>query len=249
MDNEYAGVYSNIPSLVPKNASDDWGLDVVSPLFFHPFWEWKFSGPFVTALNFDFESYDRDLFYFCQIYSGMSARIKLLDAEGNLLNPLEDTPALPEDYYATIEPFDAECGTVNLTNFSDPTKLDTCPDFFVCHNQDDEGIAVEASDEGMATNYSKCVEATNCHTMASMTTTAEFGKSALFCHQMIPLHQNAIHMAKALMKTHDVGCYPEWSEGHIPWECELEPLLYDIINVLAHQNQELRFILEILNAD
>ena len=234
MDEEYTGVYSNIPSLVPRVPSDDFGLDVVKSLFFFPLWEWQSYGPFVTALNFDVETYDQDIFYFCQIHKGTSARIKLVDPQGNLLNPL-DTPALPDDYYATIAPFDYKCGAVNITDYSNLTKLDTCPDVFVCKNET-EGILE-------TTLYTKCVEAMNCYMMASMTTTADFGKSALFCHQMIP-------MAKALMKSHDLGCYPDRSsEGYFPWECSLEPILYQIINIQASQIQEMRYVLDILNAD
>jgi len=239
MKGNYTGVYSNIPSLVPvpEVPSDDFGLDVVEPLFFHPLGDWQSYGPFVTALNFDV-NYDQDIFYFCHVHAGMSARIKLRDVDGNLLNSV-DTPALPYDY-AKIAPFDYNCGTFNLTDYSDPVKLDTCPDVFVC---DDEGVE--------RTQYSECVEAMNCHMMASMTTNA-VGRSALFCHQMIPHHQNAINMAKALLKSHDFGCDqggPMEEGSVVPWECELLPILYDIINVQASQNIDMRDALGQLNAD
>lgn len=178
-DGEYVGVYSNVPDLVPIPAkpSDDFGLDTVEPLFFHPLGDWQGYGPFVTVLNFDDEEFDQDLFYFCHIHSGMSGRIKLLDVEGNLTNP-EDMPALPYEY-DTISQFDYNCGTHNLTDFRNPPTMDECPDFFVCSG------AMEPE-----TEYAACIEAMNCHMMASMTTNA-VGMSELFCHQMIPHHQNA----------------------------------------------------------
>jgi hypothetical protein len=68
MDGEYQGVYSNIPDLVPipTNASDDFGLGVLEPLFFHPLGDWQSYGPMSVFLNFD-EDYDQDIFYFCHV--------------------------------------------------------------------------------------------------------------------------------------------------------------------------------------
>lgn len=238
MAGEYTGVYSNIASLVPipEEPSDDFGLDAVEPLFFHPFGDWQGYGPFVTALNFDV-TFDKDIFYFCHVHAGMSARIKLLDADGNMLNA-EDTPEIPYDY-ATIDEFDYECGTYNLTDFADPGTMDTCPDIFVC----EDGIEPE-------TQYAKCVQAMNCHMMASMTTNAE-GQSALFCHQMIPHHQNAVNMAKSLLHTHDVICDaggPVEEGSEVSWECELSPILHDIINVQNSQIIDMRDALDQLGA-
>ena len=64
MNGDYTGQYSNIPELVdiPEVPSDDFGLDVVEPLFFHPFGDWQGYGAFVTALKFDV-NYNQDLFY------------------------------------------------------------------------------------------------------------------------------------------------------------------------------------------
>jgi len=237
MAGDYTGVYSNIPNLVPlpDPPSEDFGLDVVEPLFFHPIGDWQSYGPFVTVLNFDV-NYDQDFFYFCHVHSGMSARIKLRDAEGNLLND-DNAPALPYDY-AKIEPFDYDCGTFNLTDFSTPDKLSTCPDMYACN----ESIEPQ-------TNYAKCVQAMNCHMMASMTTNA-VGESALFCHQMIPHHQNAVNMAKALLNAHEFLCEisgPNEEGAIIPWECELLPILYDIVNVQNSQIIDMQSALEQLN--
>ena len=234
MAGNYTGVYSNNPRLVPipEVPSDDFGLDAVEPLFFRPLGDWQGYGPFVTSLNFD-ATYDQDIFYFCHVHAGMSARIKLLDADGNMLNT-EDTPAIPYDY-VNVDAFDYKCGTYNLTDFSDPDKLSTCPDIFIC----DDAIAPE-------TDYTECVQAMNCHMMASMTTNA-VGRSALFCHQMIPHHQNAVNMAKALLHAHDFGCDINDSvseDSEIPWECELSPILYDIINVQNSQIIDMQSALE-----
>jgi hypothetical protein len=68
MDGEYQGVYSNNPDLVsiPVNASDDFGLGVVEPLFSHPIGQWQGYGPMVAYLNFD-QNYNQDIFYFCHV--------------------------------------------------------------------------------------------------------------------------------------------------------------------------------------
>jgi len=239
MVGNYTGVYSNIPSLVPipEESSDDFGLDVVEPLFFHPFGHWQGYGPFVTALNFD-TNFDQDIFYFCHVHPGMSARIKLLDADGNMLNS-EDTPEIPYEY-SSISEFDYECGTHNLTDFANPKDIDTCPDITVC----EDGIEPESK-------VAECIQAMNCHMMSSMTTNL-VGRSALFCHQMIPHHQNAVNMAKVILHTHDVICETGGSveEGaDDPWECELAPILYDIINVQNSQIFDMRGVLDQLGAD
>ena len=234
---EYTGIYSNNPDLVPvpEEPSDDFGLDAVEPLFFHPLGDWEEYGPFVTSLNFDVE-YNGDIFYFCHIHSGMSARIKLLDADGNLLNP-DDTPEIPYEY-ATIDPFDFNCGTYNITEFENFDELSTCPDMFVC----EDAVAPES-------DYATCVQAMDCHMMASMTTYA-VGGSALFCHQMIPHHQNAVNMVKALLHAHDLECdASEEDEDEVPWECEPLPILYDIINVQNAQIMDMRGVLEALGVN
>jgi hypothetical protein len=68
MGGEYQGLYSNIPDLIPlpENATDDFGLDAVEPLFFHPLRDWQGYGDMAVYLNFD-QSYDNDLFYFCHV--------------------------------------------------------------------------------------------------------------------------------------------------------------------------------------
>ncbi|KAL3907356.1 MAG: hypothetical protein SGILL_008911, partial [Bacillariaceae sp.] len=203
MDGEYQGVYSNIPSLVPipLNASDDFGLDAVEPLFFHPLGDWQGYGKMATYLNFD-QVFDQDFFYFCHIHAGMSGRVKLLDPDASQvsqvldpaslkLNP-EDSPNLPYEYHV-ISDFDLNCGTYNTSDWQlsvdgeSGGPGDSCPSFFVCGEGGQQ-----------LSNYGTCVEAMNCHMMASMTTTAEGSNSALFSHQMIPHHQNAVNMAKAL---------------------------------------------------
>ena len=224
-------MYSNVAEIVPipEEPSEDYGLETVYPLFFHPLGDWQEAGPFVTALNFDVE-YDEDIFYFSNSGVGMSARIKLMDSDGNLLSA-SDTPALPYEY-DEIDEFDYKCGTTNLTDFSNPEEGE-CPEMTVCE------------DEIALSEFADCTSAMNCHMMSSMTTKA-VSRTALFSHQMIPHHQNAINMAKSLLKQHEFVCEIGGivEEGAvIPWECELIPILYDIINVQNAQIVDLRKVL------
>lgn len=66
MNNVYQGTYSNNADIAPINGTEDFGLDVVEPLFFHPLADWQSYGTFVAALNFDIE-FDQDIFYFCHV--------------------------------------------------------------------------------------------------------------------------------------------------------------------------------------
>ena len=220
MNGEYQGKFSNIESAAPLAGDEDFGLDAVEPLFFHPFGDWQGYGDMATYLNFDKE-FDKDFFYFCHIHAGMSGRVKLVDAEGNKMSE-EDTPELPYKY-AQIGKFDVDCGTFNTTGFELTTEEagpgDKCPGFFVCA---DEGVE--------KSGYATCVEAMNCHMMQSMTTYAA-GTSELFCHQMIPQHQNTVNMAKALLKVHPhvltCGLWALAEEGTAqPWACNLIPCEY-----------------------
>jgi Domain of unknown function (DUF305) len=166
----------------------------------------------------------------------MSGRIKLMtnDENGANLN-LDDIPEIPYSYDEVSE-FDFGCGTYNLSGWqrSSGNEIegpgDACPEFFIC-----------PTEETPLSDYARCVEAMNCHMMASMTTTAEGSNSALFCHQMIPHHQNAINMAKALLYAHGdvITCDTSGpvEEGDAqPWACDLLPILYNIINA---QNSEI----------
>ena len=180
MGGVYQGEYSNNAAVapIPDDPSDNFGLDEVEPRFFHPLGDWESYGIMETYLTFDME-FPSDFFYFCHVHSGMSARIKLLNADGSMLNT-ENTPELPYEYLE-ISDYDRECGTYNLTDFRLPN--DQCVARFVCPEGDQ--AAADAS------IFKGCVDAMNCHMMASMTTQGA-SIPTLFCHQMIPNHENAI---------------------------------------------------------
>jgi Domain of unknown function (DUF305) len=162
----------------------------------------------------------------------MSGRIKILnggvpvwDADGPVLGYEYDEPGA----------FDQSCGTYGLDAFQLPNKF--CPDHFVC-NAENADAATRA--------YSTCIDAMNCAMMDGMTTGVRASSStALFLHQMIPHHQNAVNMAKALLKEDSLGC-DDLSNEDDP-DCAMEVILRDIVNTQNHQIQTMLTILDAKN--
>jgi len=64
----YQGSYSNNPDLnvTAVASSEDFGLDAVEPLFFHPIGDWQGYGAFSAHLRFP-EMMTHDFFYFCHV--------------------------------------------------------------------------------------------------------------------------------------------------------------------------------------
>ena len=123
----------------------------------------------------------------------MSGRIKILK-DGVPVNS-EDDPPLG---YTYDEPgiFDQSCGSFGLDPFQLPNPV--CPSQFVC--------GVDESNQALA-DFAACIDAMNCHMLAGMTTGVKASsQTALFIHQMIPHHQNAVNMAKAVLSDNGVEC-------------------------------------------
>merc|ERR1712226_1377483 len=109
-------------------------------------------------------------------------------------------------------PFDTQCGTFYLQPFRLPHE--ECPDRFICS---DGGKNVESTSSAAVVNdFGDCIDAMNCRLTVSMTQTAPSPESlgaagkdgiiTMFGQQMIPHHQNAVNMAKALLKTQMLEC-------------------------------------------
>jgi Asp-tRNA(Asn)/Glu-tRNA(Gln) amidotransferase A subunit family amidase len=154
----------------------------------------------------------------------MSGRIKLLSNGEPVV--AEDLPTIEYAYDQPGE-FDKECGTFNLDSFQLPNTQ--CPDRFVC-DADTASPSVQA--------FSKCIDAMNCHMFDGMTTGIKADDPrVLFVHQMVPHHQNAVNMAKALLKTNTLQCDDVRNED-VP-DCVMLKIMYDIINQQNHQIQEM----------
>lgn len=225
----YLGTYCNIPEVktVTSNQADN-GLAVYEDLFFKKMSAWAGFGTFSIKLKFDDESYsENDLFYYCHIHQFMSGRIKLLKDGSPVAS--KDEPPL---YYQQETPgeFDGMCGTYGLDAFQLPHPQ--CPTRFVCD-----------VDEGMR-DFASCIDAMDCHMMTGMTTKVSSGTElALFLHQMIPHHQNAVNMAKALLHAAFMPCEDLTNEED-PY-CIMQGLLYGIVN---RQNFEIGIMSNVLAA-
>jgi Domain of unknown function (DUF305) len=94
--------------------------------------------------------------------------------------------------------------------------------------------------------FSTCIDAMNCAMLDGMTTgISASSPTALFIHQMVPHHQNAVNMAKVLLKDSSLVC-DDLSNEDDP-DCAMEVILRDIVNTQNHQIQKMLRILEAKN--
>jgi hypothetical protein len=163
-----------------------------------------------------------------QIHQLITGRIKLLK-NGQVINS-RDTPEIDFEDDVPSE-FDRECGTFALDPFKLPQPI--CPDRFACHT---------TGKPHRLQTFASCIDAMNCHMLAGMT--IRVGASSpkiLFLKQMIPHHQNAVNMAKALLKTGQLDCQDVTKETE---DCIMMALMHSIIGEQNFQIQFMRQVLE-----
>ncbi|KAL3922055.1 MAG: hypothetical protein SGILL_002409 [Bacillariaceae sp.] len=229
MNDEYLGKYSNLPGNMTA-FEEDFGLDIYEPLFMRSAHFWTAQGTFSLKLTIDDDTIENDLFYFCHVHEFMGGRIKLTKNE-QVLNELH-TPDLGYEY-DVLSDFDKECGTFGLGDFELPNPM--CPSQFVCT---DDSTSQELQ------QFSNCIDAMNCHMMTGMTTGVKAkDERALFVHQMIPHHQNAVNMAKALLNTNKLHCEDLANEEEP--DCVLEAILLEIVNT---QNVQIQAMYDYLDS-
>ena len=87
----------------------------------------------------------------------------------------------------------------------------------------------------------------NCAMMAGMSSSVSGNSDevSLFIHQMIPHHQNAVNMAKALLHTGTLDC-DDLTDEENP-DCAMEVILRSIVTGQNAQIQTMRGILESKN--
>lgn len=227
LDGEYLGEYSNDNEEIAPvtNDSEDFGLSSYRSLFFEKSpSSWVRSGTFEVALKFDVDDFTDDIFYYCKIHNFMSGRIKFVDSLGDALNEI-DFPTI--DYtYDEPSAYDQSCGTYNLNDFQLPHP--ECPEKFVCNKP-----------EGVVGKFGECLDSMNCAMAVGMTTNVNQGSAiALFNHQMIPHHQNAVNMCKALFKSGEIEC-DDITQARVNIKCGMASLCYSIIN---EQNFQIRLM-------
>jgi hypothetical protein len=123
----------------------------------------------------------------------MTGRIKLL--KNGVPVAEADEPTL-EYRYDTPGEFDDKCGTYGLDSFQLPNP--ECPETFVCMGDVTDPALIQ---------YADCIDAMNCAMLSGMTTQYSASSPvALFIHQMIPHHRNAVNMAKVLLFQNILKC-------------------------------------------
>jgi hypothetical protein len=177
----------------------------------------------------------------------MSGRIKLLK-NGEPIN-LEDSPTIGSQQTNSVlednstSELDIQCGTQGLESYALPNAF--CPTTFICDK--------EQGNEKLQ-KFAQCIDAMNCAMLHGMTTKMSSGlgtwgtgsEIALFNHQMIPHHQNAVNMAKALLKSGGIDCNEGDDEDSA--ECTMNTLAREIINAQNQQIMVMQFALEKLGA-
>eukprot|EP00804_Cyclotella_cryptica_P013489 CCRYP_020170-RB/>CCRYP_020170-RB protein AED:0.02 eAED:0.02 QI:1234/1/1/1/1/1/2/220/576 len=209
-----------------KINNEEVGLDNYEPKFFYSPKEWGGFGTFNVEFTVP-DNHEEDLFYFCHIHEFMSGRIKLL--QNGDPESYKNVPEIPYKQEFQDSSFDKSCGTMHLGDFQLPHP--ECPHKFVCNGSDEN-------------HFAQCLEAMNCAMMVGMTTYVfdkNDGDVALFNHQMIPHHENAVNMAKALMHEDILHCSDITSDTD---DCKMDGLLHEIVNNQNYQIQQMRSILE-----
>jgi hypothetical protein len=169
----------------------------------------------------------------------MTGRIKLISGGSKVSEA--DTPEIPYDY-SCISPFDRACGTYDLDRFQ-TDKNPQCPDTFVCYDG-----------AGTIGEMVECINAMDCAMLNGMTVYyGDEGKDSkmndviLFLRSMIPHHENAVNMAKNLLKSGEVDCNldaPVEEGDEVSTACLLDPIVRSIINVQNSQIQAMYGLLE-----
>ena len=127
---------------------------------------------------------------------------------------------MPEEYYPTSTAFEQGCGVAAGTDPFHTNASEMCPGMeFLCSEEE--------------TPFNECMEAIDCEMNHNMRILEVGNPIAVFMHQMIPHHVNAINMARILQKTLKDETVP----GADDEETDLEGLLLAIIN---EQNQQVQ---------
>jgi len=169
-----------------------------------------------------------EIFYFCHLHTGMSGRIRLQDADGQDI-PVPNPIPLYKPYQA--DQFDAMCGTYEVSDYAPGEGFQAhCRDLeFLCGNNLDS-------------EFGRCMRAIDCKMNRQMRVVNSDNHIVTFMHQMIPHHDNAVNMAKILLKKVEAGEIPsgEVEEGAFGIADEdVEDLLWNIINT---QNEQITFM-------
>jgi len=212
----FAGAAGYDNTLATPTGGEDFGLDAYEPEFFHRKSDWT-ATTYSVKLTLTDTTYATDIFYFCHIHAGMSGYIKIADSTGTVVSTTGTGDALiASDYYDTPSTYEASCGGYNLDAYK---SAGACTDTFLCTT----ATLAEGS-------FGDCLNAMDCSMDLGMKTELHSNDIVSFMHQMIPHHENAINMAKLLMK----------KDTTLAADGEVMDMLWDIINVQGMQIQAMQ---------
>merc|ERR1719420_1456010 len=210
----------------------DFGLDNYEPEFFIPKGDWL-ATKYKVELTITDTAYATDMFYFCHIHAGMSGIIKIADATtGAVVSTKTTATTLPTDYYKCPTTYDKSCGSYGIDAFQE-SKGACGAEHFVCVNNAE---ATHASG-----SFGDCLSSMDCAMDYNMKTTLDSNDVVSFMWQMIPHHENAVNMAKLLMKQNALTRRKLRGEGRRLdddggcADCAIDDMLWDIVSVQSHQ--------------
>jgi len=208
----------------------DTGLDCYEPEFFYPRGDWM-AKSYTAELTITQAMADRShggvIYYFCHIHSKMSGKIIIQNADGSPVTQADGTALAnptPFDLYEPTVPtgVDVTCGTSGLEPYSGG-GASACAQRFLCGTLD--------------TEFEQCLQAIDCKMNKEMKsdTSADHGsKVAVFMQQMIPHHENAVNMAKLLLKQVPAATIANALDG------DLIHIVHGIINTQNFQIHQFR---------
>jgi len=219
------------------------GLDAYEPLFFNSQGWWgekNTANAYKVTLKVPADATYTKIYYFCHIHAGMSAEIEITGSTAATTTKIDaanlggETEATALAIFTGIQAADQKsvsthdeaCGTYNT--YAEGTKSSCTNSHFLCG-------------DGASGEYETCLQAVDCKMHHDMAVSVEAGASkfATFARQMIPHHQNAVAMTKALLKHHTAADYAA-PTGEDDDHAAAESLARNIINVQNAQIQMLQ---------
>jgi len=237
----------------PTTCADagDTGLDCYEPEFFYPRAVWA-ANLYEVALTVTEAVAEASnggvLYYFCHIHSKMSGKIQIRNADGTKYTNAKAEKVLYSP--PTIDPVDSVCGTTSVAPYAGNGTSD-CAEQFLCGTLD--------------TTFEKCMNAVDCLMKkemlaeTSLDPVSDEDKIVAFMQQMLPHHENAVNMAKIILKqvpSADIQCAIEGCEtgaapatgaageageaGGVTVDGELSNILWEIVNSQTYQMHQFR---------
>ena len=214
------------------------GLDAYEPLFFNSQDWWGEQTAFTVTLTIPADASYTKIYYFCHIHAGMSAEIEITgstaattmvlnaavlggETEASALAIYDTIKADPQQ---TVSNHDEACGTYDIYA---PGSYSSCSNsHFLCGS-------------GAGGAFETCLVDIDCKMYHDMAVSVEAGASkfATFARQMISHHQNAVSMAKSLLKFHTAADYGKAGDPDDDDMAMAVALAHEIINAQNHQIQ------------